>query len=157
MNVRKQRTHQCGISNLDFRTKRDFENVERFQGDLSKTNFGFFGRQALRSMRSTVRDVTPKEKLKITSGFQVPVDYDPRTFATKVFYEEQSKPMHKSLYVPPAHLGGGQALLEKPVWSEKIFTGDIPGDERWKNKKMPKMGEPIPKFDMARLRQSQSI
>ncbi len=79
---------------------------------MAKTNFGFFGRQALRTMRSTVSDVTPKEKLKITSGFQVPVDYDPRTFTTKLFYEEQSKPMHKSMYVPSAHLGGGRAKLE---------------------------------------------
>lgn len=123
---------------------------------MSKTNFGFFGRQALRSMRSTVGDVTPKEKLKITSGFQVPVDFNPRTYSTKMFYDEQNKPMNKSMYIPSPHLGGGRALLEKPIWSDKIFTGDIPGDERWKNKKLSKLHEPIPKFDMAKIK-SQSV
>ncbi len=35
-----------------------------------------------------------------------------------------------------------------------MFTGDIPGDERWKAKKMSKLHEEIPKFDMAKIKSS---
>lgn len=47
MNVRKQRTHQCGLTNVDFRTKGDIQSVDRYNpslkftdmGTMSKTNF----------------------------------------------------------------------------------------------------------------------
>ena len=47
MNVRKQRQHQCGLTNVDFRTKGDINSVDRFNhslkytdmGTMSKTNF----------------------------------------------------------------------------------------------------------------------
>jgi hypothetical protein len=47
MNVRKQRTHLCGLTNIDFRTKGEIQSVDRFNptlkytdmGTMSKTNF----------------------------------------------------------------------------------------------------------------------
>jgi hypothetical protein len=30
MNIRKERTHQCGLTNLDFRTKGDIDSLDKF-------------------------------------------------------------------------------------------------------------------------------
>jgi hypothetical protein len=40
MNVRKQRTHQCGLTNIDFRTKGDIQSVDRFNANLKYTDMG---------------------------------------------------------------------------------------------------------------------
>ena len=49
MHVRKNRTHQCGLTNVDFRTKGDTQSVDRYNpnlkytdlGTMSKTNFKY--------------------------------------------------------------------------------------------------------------------
>jgi hypothetical protein len=40
MNVRKQRTHQCGLTNVDFRTKGDYTSVDRFNPTLKYADVG---------------------------------------------------------------------------------------------------------------------
>lgn len=40
MNVRKQRTHQCGLTNIDFRTKGDVNAVDKFTPSLKYTDMG---------------------------------------------------------------------------------------------------------------------
>ena len=84
MNIRKQRTHMCGISN-----------------------------PALRNLKSATgnSNVTPTKQLKITSGFMLPQSNDPRTFTTSQFYQDHNKPLHSSLFLPSSQLGGGKALL----------------------------------------------
>jgi len=44
MNIRKERTHQCGLTNMDYRTKGDMESLERFHGSLKFSDFGTMGR-----------------------------------------------------------------------------------------------------------------
>ena len=78
---------------------------------MSKTNFGFFGRSALRNLKSANSNVTPTKQLKITSGFMLSQSNDPRTFTTSQFYQDNNKPLHSSLFLPSSQLGGGKALL----------------------------------------------
>ena len=40
MNVRKQRTHQCGLTNIDFRTKGDQAAVDRYNPNLKFADTG---------------------------------------------------------------------------------------------------------------------
>ena len=40
MNVRKQLTHHCGLANIDFRTKGDAENNERYNPSLKFADLG---------------------------------------------------------------------------------------------------------------------
>jgi len=40
MNVRKQRTHLCGLANVDFRTKGDHEANDHYNPTLKFTDFG---------------------------------------------------------------------------------------------------------------------
>jgi len=40
MNVRKERVHQCGLTNVDFRTKGDIQSVDRYNPSLKYTDMG---------------------------------------------------------------------------------------------------------------------
>ena len=40
MNIRRDRTHQAGLSNLDFRTKGEPDKVDHFQPNLKYADFG---------------------------------------------------------------------------------------------------------------------
>ena len=40
MNIRRERLHQSGLTNLDYRTKGDLEKVDHFQPNLKFTDFG---------------------------------------------------------------------------------------------------------------------
>ena len=48
MNIRKERTHHCGLTNLDFRTKGDIANQDRFQFTTAKSDFGTMGREGFK-------------------------------------------------------------------------------------------------------------
>ena len=54
MNVRKQRTHQCGLTNVDFRTKGDFASADRFNPSLKYADVGTMG-------KSTFKQRVPSE------------------------------------------------------------------------------------------------
>ena len=44
MNVRRQRTHQCGLTNVDFRTKGDAAALEKFQPNMKYADAGTMGK-----------------------------------------------------------------------------------------------------------------
>jgi len=48
MKVRKDRTHGCGLSNLDFRTKGDVDAVDRYQPDLKFADMGTMGKTSFK-------------------------------------------------------------------------------------------------------------
>ena len=40
MNIRRERMHQSGLTNLDFRTKGELDKVDHFQPNQKFTDFG---------------------------------------------------------------------------------------------------------------------
>lgn len=40
MKIRKERFHQSGLTNIDFRSKGEAEKVDYYQGNLKYTDFG---------------------------------------------------------------------------------------------------------------------
>ena len=44
MNVRKQRTHQCGLTNVDFRTKGDTAATDKFGPTMKYADTGTMGK-----------------------------------------------------------------------------------------------------------------
>lgn len=44
MNIRRDRTHQCGLTNLDFRTKGESETLDKYKPTLKFADFGTMGR-----------------------------------------------------------------------------------------------------------------
>ena len=44
MSLKRQRTHQCGFSNIDFRSKGEFENLKLFEPWKIPKDFGTMGK-----------------------------------------------------------------------------------------------------------------
>ena len=97
MNIRRERLHQCGLTNLDYRTKGDIENIDRYHPTLKYADFGTMGKSQFKRLHSVA---DPKESMKLTSGFKTaanitttpaallnPAKYD----TTKDFYENKGK------------------------------------------------------------------
>ena len=53
MNIRKERTHQCGLTNVDYRSKNDTQNLDKFQPNLKYTDFGTMGKTQYKRMNSS--------------------------------------------------------------------------------------------------------
>lgn len=62
MNVRKQRTHQCGLSNIDFRTKGDQIAQDRYNPSMKFADVGTMSKHGFKQTgaMSIVND--PKEE-----------------------------------------------------------------------------------------------
>ena len=52
MNIRRERLHNCGLTNLDFRTKGEVESVDRYHPTLKFADFGTMGRSQYQRMTS---------------------------------------------------------------------------------------------------------
>lgn len=100
MNVRKQRTHHCGLSNVDFRTKGDSAAQEKFNPSLKFADTGTMGRHAFKQTSGALND--PKEDTALQ------------------FYNAQGKKAKAPVLVANKKT----QQLEEPKWTDKIFTGD---------------------------------
>ena len=88
MNIRKERTHHCGLTNLDFRTKRDADNQQRFQPNLKNSDFGTMGKTGFKRVNSAL---SFKESLRVTAGLEESREPNPRTESTANFYRDIGK------------------------------------------------------------------
>lgn len=43
MNVWKERTHHCGLTNIDFKTKGDIQSDDKFNFTTARSDFGTMG------------------------------------------------------------------------------------------------------------------
>ena len=66
MNIRRERTHQTGISNIDFKKKGDPSQVEHFQPSLKYSDFGTMNKARYQRMPSAA---TFKEQVAISGGW----------------------------------------------------------------------------------------
>lgn len=69
MNIRRDRTHQCGLTNLDYRTKGEVESVERFNPTLKHADFGTMGKSQFKRMTSAAATEF-KDRVKLTGGWK---------------------------------------------------------------------------------------
>ena len=67
MNVRKQRTHQCGLTNVDFRTKGDTAAREKFNPDMKYADTGTMNKAGF---KQTAPAATLTDSVKQTAGWQ---------------------------------------------------------------------------------------
>lgn len=119
MNIRRDRTHQCGLTNLDFRTKGDFESLDRYQPSLKMTNFGTMGKSQYKRM---VYTESVQEQAMITGGFKKQKKLDPKTETTADFYKGREKAQKNSVKIGKTK----DNELEDEHWTDKVFTGDNP-------------------------------
>ncbi len=97
MNIRRERLHQCGLTNLDFRTKGDSDNADRYHPSLKYAVFGTMGKSQYKRLHSVA---DPKEQVKITSGWKTMSNitttpnplYNPAKYdTTQEFYQTKGK------------------------------------------------------------------
>lgn len=131
MHVKKERTHQCGLSNIDFRRLNDKQGIQRFQDDMRSTNFGLMGRNGIHNQVNS-SDYNRRESLQLHSGFKMPEPPNPRNDTAKNFYAKTKKPFMKPASVQKARI----THLEDPVWNEKVFTGEDVGGLTWYNNRV---------------------
>ena len=66
MKIRRERTHQSGLTNLDFRTKGQLDNVDHYDPSLKFTDFGTMTKKLYKRMPSAA---TFKEQVAISGGW----------------------------------------------------------------------------------------
>ena len=83
MNIRRDRTHQCGLTNLDFRTKGEIESVDRYNPNLKFADFGTMGKSQYNRMTSAAA-TDFKDRVKLTGGWKTMTNLNnnPRTETT---------------------------------------------------------------------------
>ncbi len=67
MKIRRERLHQCGLTNLDYKTMGDQENIDRYHPTLKYADFGTMGKSQYKRLHSMA---DPKEQVKVTSGWK---------------------------------------------------------------------------------------
>lgn len=117
MNIRRDRTHQCGLTNIDFRTKGDFQSLERYQPNNMYNDFGTMGKSQYKRMPSQANF---KEQVSTMGGFKTLSKVDPRGETTKEFYQQKSKAFKQPVQIGKRH----DTQLEDTKWTDKVFTGD---------------------------------
>lgn len=88
MNIRRERVHQCGLTNLDFRTKGDVQSLDRYQPSLKLANFGTMGKSQYKRLMNADNI---SEQAMITGGFRKSKMPDPKTETTQEFYKGKEK------------------------------------------------------------------
>ena len=119
MNVRKERMHQCGLSNVDFKRLNDKPSMKKFSDDMRTTNFAYFGRNGVPYSYESCGFGKP-ETLQVHSGFKIPEPLDPRAETAKNYYAKLKKPFKHPASVQRKRV----KQLEEGAWNEKVFTGE---------------------------------
>jgi hypothetical protein len=117
MQLRKDRAHHCGLSNLDFRTQKDSENLTKYQEDFKKKSFGTMGRIGIKQVKAPTSE---KEKRKLKAGFILEGSPNPRDTVSKMYYDEAEKPIREKAAMGSTRI----SHVEDPRWNENIFTGE---------------------------------
>lgn len=66
MKIRRERAHDCGMTNLDFRTKGQLDKVDHFEPSLKFSDFGTMSKSVYKRMPSAA---TFKEQVAISGGW----------------------------------------------------------------------------------------
>lgn len=120
MSLRRNRSHKTGISNIDFRTKRDEENLRIFEPWQTPKNFGTMGYKNYHNPIVTFKKLfSPSEG--INTHKDIVNEYpDPRYYTTSQFYKANSMlPKTKSFYNTER-----VSNLEETFKGKEVFNGD---------------------------------
>jgi len=121
MNIRRERVHHSGLTNLDFRTKGDLSQVEHYQPTLKFSDFGTMTKTQYKRVPSAS---TFKEQVAISGGwlnskFKNDFYRHSRYETANQQYVQQGKKQKA-----PTLISGKATQLEASKWTDKVFTGD---------------------------------
>lgn len=120
MSLRKNRIHQCGFSNIDFRTKRDIESLSIFQPWKVPKDFGTMTSIDYKPSYTEGRIIDNLTSNIQSLKNQCDHGLDPKLYATAQFYHKN----RISLNMKPKFEIERIAQLDESALGKDIFTGD---------------------------------
>ena len=123
MKIRRDRTHQSGLTNVDFRTKGELNKADHHNPSLKYADFGTMKRSQYKRNPSAA---TFKEQVAQTAGW-MQSKYRVGDVFKNARYETASHfylTNNKKSKIPERMSVHREAQLENARWSDKLFTGD---------------------------------
>ena len=120
MSLRRARSHKSGISNIDYRSKKDEENLRIFEPWLCSKDVGTMGYINYKNSLKISRNLlTPTEK--INTNKDIANDYpDPRYYTTALFYKHNKIKINTKSFKNSERVNN----LEEAFKGKDIFNGD---------------------------------
>ena len=120
MSLRRVRSHRVGISNIDFRTKKDIDNIRLFEPWQSPKEFGTMGYRNYRNPKKVFKSLFDPS-LEINTQKDIVNDYpDPRYHTTAQFYKKNNISINTKTFFNSEKV----ANLEESYKGKDIFNGD---------------------------------
>ena len=120
MSLRRVRSHKVGISNIDFRTKKDIDNIRLFEPWQSPKEFGTMGYRNYRNPRKVFKSLFDPS-LEINTQKDIVNDYpDPRYHTAAQFYKKNNILINTKTFFNSEKV----ANLEESYKGKDIFNGD---------------------------------
>ena len=88
MSLKRQRTHQCGFSNIDFRSKGEFENLKLFEPWKIPKDFGTMGKSNYHLPYSESKKIFSVSKNLNKFKSLVQDSPDPKFYKTAMYYKK---------------------------------------------------------------------
>ena len=120
MSLRRPRSHRVGISNIDFRSKKDEENLKIFEPWKAPKDLGTMGYQNYKNPMKTAHNLFEPTK-KINTHRDIVNDYpDPRYFTTAQFYKNNNIKVNTKSFINIDRISN----LEETFKGKDVFNGD---------------------------------
>lgn len=120
MKLKRQRVHESGSSNLDFRSKRDNNSISLYQPWKEGKKYGTMGYSKLKLSVDNLKNFKLLNKDIITTkeiNFESP---DPKVYSSAKFYQSQNIPIKKRTYFESEKI----AELDESFIGKETYLGD---------------------------------
>ena len=123
MSLRRARSHRIGVSNIDFRTKKDEENLRIFEPWKAPKEFGTMGYRNYKNPPKFKRLLfSPTERINTYRDLEN--DYpDPRYYTTAKFYKDNNIDLNIKSIIDTDRASN----LEETYKGKDVFIGDSMG------------------------------
>ena len=120
MCLRRVRSHKVGISNIDFRSKKDIDNIAIFRPWQFPKFFGTMGYKCYKNPKPVFKKLfEPSEEIN-TQKDKVNDYPDPRYFTAAQFYKKNNIKINKKAFFNSDRL----ANLDESLKGKDVFNGD---------------------------------
>lgn len=135
MSIRRERSHKCGHSNIDFRTKNDTDAIKTFMPWKVKKEYGTMGNDLFKlpfNEHKKILKVTENINTQKNILHEIP---DPKYYKTAQFYQSNNIPLKsKTMFVDER-----VAQLDESFKGKEKYTGDgMMISDLTKNRKLQK-------------------
>lgn len=120
MTIRKERSHRCGHSNIDYRTKNDSESIKTFMPWKSKKEFGTMGNEHYKlpfNDNKKILKVTENINNQKNTFSEIP---DPKYYKTAQYYVSNGIPLKSKTMFACDRV----AHLDESVKGKEKYVGD---------------------------------